>query len=242
MIYKLFKKNKYKKFALLIDPDKHNDNSIVELCMEINKSYVDIILVGGSLIHKSVDYFISVIKKHTKIPVVLFPGGILQISNMADAILLLSLISGRNPDFLIGKHVVAAPFLKKSKLEIISTGYILIESGRTTSVEYISNTKPIPANKPEIAVATAIAGEMLGNRLIYLEGGSGADSIVRLNIIRKIKKYISVPLIVGGGIKTKKQINEICKAGADILVVGTAVEKNIKNLKKLASALNDFNT
>ena len=165
----------------------------------------------------------------------------LQISNDADGILFLSLISGRNPEYLIGNHVVAAPLLKKSKLEILPTGYILIESGNLTSVEYISNTLPIPANKVDIAVATAIAGEMLGNKLIYLEAGSGAKYHVNKNIISKVKENINIPLIVGGGIKTNEEISEVCKAGADIVVIGTAIEKEPDLLKNFSEIVHSFN-
>ena len=212
--------------ALLIDPDKHTGNTLKELIEIANNSNVSFFLVGGSIIFNPVDFVIDEIKKQSNIPVILFPGSLLQISDKADGILLLSLISGRNPEYLIGNHVIAAPMLKNSNLEIISTGYILIENSKTTSVEYMSNTKPIPANKPDIAVATAIAGEMLGNKTIYLEAGSGAEQTVNSTMIEQIKANINIPLIVGGGINSAHQAAETINAGADIIVIGTAAEKN----------------
>jgi putative glycerol-1-phosphate prenyltransferase len=151
----------------------------------------------------------------------------------ADAILLLSLISGRNAELLIGQHVHAAPLLKKSKLEIIPTGYILIDGGKPTSVSYVSNTLPIPNNKPAIALCTALAGEQLGLQCIYLEAGSGAEIAVSSDLIATVRKEISVPLIVGGGIRTQEQAQLAWKAGADIIVVGSAVEKDPSFLKSL---------
>jgi putative glycerol-1-phosphate prenyltransferase len=160
----------------------------------------------------------------------------MQLSKKADAILLLSLISGRNPEYLIGNHVLAASYLKNSDLEVIPTGYILVGNGNS-SVEYISNTKPIPEDKIDIIVATAIAGELLGNSLIYLESGSGVDRPFSIDVIKEVKRNISIPLIVGGGIKTPVQINEITKAGADVVVVGNAVENNIQILESLVKAI-----
>jgi putative glycerol-1-phosphate prenyltransferase len=190
-------------------------------------------MVGGSLVSDSIDYCIDEIKKNSKLPVVLFPGSLLQISNKADAILLLSLISGRNPEYLIGNHVIASPILRKSKLEILPTGYMLVESGKVTSVQYISNTCPIPADKLDIAVATAVAGEMLGFKLIYLEAGSGAIQHVPVEMISAVKRNISVPLIVGGGIKTRSQLDNIFDAGADIVVIGNSLENNPDRLFEL---------
>ncbi len=212
--------------AILIDPDKHTSKTLKELVEIANNVNVSFFLVGGSIISNPVDFVIDEIKKQSNIPVILFPGSLLQISDKADGILLLSLISGRNPEYLIGNHVTAAPMLKKSKLEIISTGYILIENSKITSIEYMSNTKPIPANKPDIAVATAIAGEMLGNKAIYLEAGSGAEQAVNSTMIEQIKANINIPLIVGGGINSAHQATETINAGADIIVIGTAAEKN----------------
>jgi putative glycerol-1-phosphate prenyltransferase len=222
-------------FALLIDPDKYSTNSLIATLFAADDSGADIILVGGSLVSDRIDSTIELIKQNTNIPVVLFPGSLMQLSKKADAVLLLSLISGRNPDYLIGNHVLAASYLKQSGLEIIPTGYILIGNG-SSSVEYISNTKPIPEDKIDIIIATAIAGELVGNKLIYLESGSGADSPFNTEIIKEVKRNISIPLIVGGGIKTPEQINEITKAGADVVVVGNAIENNVQILDSLVRA------
>jgi len=226
-------KNSARKVAVLIDPDKCNSNSIsrtVEIC---EKCGIIFIMVGGSLVSDSIDDCIKEIKKKSNLPVVLFPGSLLQISNKADAILLLSLISGRNPEYLIGNHVIASPILKKSKLEIIPTGYVLVESGKVTSVQYISNTCPVPAEKIDIAVATAVAGEMLGLKLIYLEAGSGALHHVPINMISEVKKNISIPLVVGGGIKSQSQLENIFNAGADLVVIGNSLENDPDKLFEL---------
>ena len=243
MIYKkiLNNYNKGKKqLALLIDPDKYTSAGLKKTINDANKANVDFILVGGSLMFHNHVNVISHIKSETKIPVILFPGSLLQISPDADAILFLSLISGRNPDFLIGNHVVAAPLLKKSKIEIIPTGYILVEGGRTTSVEYMSNTKPIPGNKIDIAVATALAGEMSGHKLIYIEAGSGAEIPVTSEIMTAVKKNIAIPLIVGGGIRTNDSLKKACKAGADIIVIGTAFETNTSSIETFSKIIHEF--
>lgn len=233
------KQNK-KQLALLIDPDKHNTQSLIEVAQKAKENKVDFILIGGSIISNSIEEAIETVKKNCTIPVVLFPGSLLQVSNKADGILLLSLISGRNPDFLIGNHVVAAPLLKKSSLEILSTGYILINSGVSTSVAYMSNSTPIPYDKSAIAVATAIAGEMLGHKLIYLEAGSGAPKPVDTKMVKQVKQNINVPLIVGGGISTKKDLISICDAGADVIVIGTAFEKNLNLLKEFSEVIQNY--
>ncbi|RLD62820.1 MAG: geranylgeranylglyceryl/heptaprenylglyceryl phosphate synthase [Bacteroidetes bacterium] len=234
------KKNKKKQLALLIDPDKQNTQSLIEVVQKTNENKVDFILIGGSIISNSINDVIETVKKNCSIPIVLFPGSLLQVSNKADGILLLSLISGRNPDFLIGNHVVAAPLLKKSKLEILSTGYILINSGVSTSVAYMSNSTPIPYDKTDIAVATAIAGEMLGHKLIYLEAGSGAPKPVDSKMVEQVKQNINVPLIVGGGISTKNDLISICDAGADIIVIGTAFEKNLNLLNEFSEVIQNY--
>ena len=226
-----------KLFAILVDPDKHDRTSIKEIGIAAENNAVDFFLVGGSLVSGSVDDTVALIKDYTNLPVILFPGNVLQISPRADGILLLSLISGRNPEFLIGNHVIAAPVLRKTKLEIVATGYILVENGRTSSVEYMSNTKPIPSDKIDLAVATAIAGEMLGHKLIYLEAGSGAVENVNAGMIREVKSQISIPLIVGGGIHTVEQIRETYRAGADIIVVGSAIEQGPLKLEKLLNSV-----
>lgn len=223
---------KKKILALLIDPDETEADRITVLMKQASDSGVSLILVGGSLVNEPIDLLITKIKDQISAPVVLFPGNPSQLSNKADGLLLLSLISGRNPEFLIGNHVIAARFLKNSPLEIIPTGYMLVENGSISSVEYMSNTKPLPRDKPEIAVSTAIAGEMLGLKLIYLEGGSGAKKIIPPGLISEVKKNIKVPLIVGGGIKHPDDLSRVFDAGADIAVVGNAAERDPRILKK----------
>ena len=218
--------NQRKMVALLIDPDKHTIDSLIHVVRIADEAGVGFILYGGSIISNHLPHSIETIKQHTDRPVFLFPGSLLQLSYHADGIFLLSLISGRNPEMLIGNHVQAAPFLKKSKMEIIPVGYMLMGQGGQTSVEYMSQTMPIPAEKDDIAIATAIAGEMLGLKAIYLEAGSGAMHHVAPKTVAGIKENISVPLIVGGGIRTPQQAETLFTAGADVVVVGTAAEQN----------------
>lgn len=223
-----------KQIAVLIDPDKTDAKKLVKTIQQAELAKVDFYLVGGSLLLKNnLDEIIAIIKKNSKKKVYLFPGNPSQISAKADGILLLSLISGRNAELLIGNHVLAAPILKQSKLTIISTGYMLIESGTQTTVSYISNTTPIPANKPAIAACTALAGEQLGLKTIYLEAGSGAQNSVSKEIIKAVKKQINIPLIVGGGIRSIEQIETAFLAGADVVVIGTAIENDIKFLEEI---------
>jgi phosphoglycerol geranylgeranyltransferase len=172
--------------------------------------------------------------------VLLFPGNLLQLSGKADGILLLSLLSGRNPEYLIGNHVLASRFLKRSGIEIIPTGYLLIDGHHLSSVEYVSNTRPIPSEKTDIIVATALAGEQLGLRLIYLEAGSGADTRVREEIVSRVRDTIAIPLIVGGGIKTPEDIRALYKAGANGVVVGSAIEEDYTILPSLAAVRDEF--
>ncbi len=239
-IYQNIIKKNQKKIAVLIDPDKTDKSYIGETILMAIKAKVDFFLIGGSLISKYPDHFVQELKQNSDIPVILFPGSLLQFSAKADAILFLSLISGRNPELLIGNHVSIAPLLKKSKMEVLPTGYMLISTGKSTSVEYISNTFPIPANKTDIAVATAVAGELLGLKLIYLEAGSGADYPVPAEMIRRVKQNIDIPLIVGGGLKTEDQIKNVCESGADIVVVGNALEKDNNKIKKMADIVHGF--
>ena len=215
-----------KSIALLLDPDKAKGDSLKKILGIAAESNTDYILTGGSLTFNSIDILIDEVRKLSKIPVVLFPGNLLQLTLKADIILLLSLISGRNPELLIGNHVTAAPVLKNAREKLISVGYILISCGNRTSVEYISQTESIPSDKPEIAAATAIAGEMLGLKMIYLEAGSGATNPVPVSIIRAVRKNVSIPVAVGGGIKNKKEIEGIFKAGADLIILGNGCEKN----------------
>jgi putative glycerol-1-phosphate prenyltransferase len=231
---------KQKKLAVLIDPDKVNDADLQNISEKINAAKVDFVFVGGSLmVHHNFENTIHQLKKQVNCPVIIFPGHPMQVSAQANAILLLSLISGRNADLLIGQHVHAAPLLKQSGLEIMPTGYILIDGQLPTTVSYISNTQPIPSNKPEIAACTALAGEMLGLRNIYLEAGSGAKSSVPLTTIKAVKAALSIPLIVGGGIKTPEQAQAICAAGADIIVVGSAIEQDVSLIDALAVAVHE---
>ena len=215
-----------KSIALLLDPDKAKGDSLTRILENANRCNTDYIFAGGSLTFNSIDNLINEIRKNSSIPVVLFPGNLLQLTLNADIILLLSLISGRNSELLIGNHVIAAPFLKDVKEKLISVGYILIGNGHKTSVEYISQTESIPSDKPEIAVATALAGEMLGLKMIYLEAGSGASRHVPVNLIKSVRQNITIPLAVGGGISDKEQVEEVFKAGADLIVLGNSVEKN----------------
>ena len=228
--------NNKKLFALLIDPDQHTTESLTNLSKNADELGVDLIFVGGSLLNNDIDKSFELIKKNTTIPALLFPGSLLQITNKADGILLLSLISGRNSDLLIGNHVIASARIKRSNLEVLPTGYILIEGGKSTSVEYMSNTKPIPAEKIDIAVATAMAGEMLGLKYIYLEAGSGAKTSINIKIIKGVKENISIPLIIGGGIKTPNDVKSAFNAGADIIVVGNVIEQNPEILPELVKA------
>jgi putative glycerol-1-phosphate prenyltransferase len=224
-----------KQLALLIDPGKKSDKDLATTISLANTCNVDYIFVGGSLISEDIDSTVSFVKQNSNIPVVIFPGSIMQISKEADALLLLSLISGRNPDLLIGSHVIAAPYLKKTGVEIISTGYILVGTGETTTVEYMSNTRAIPSKKHDIVVATAMAGEMLGLKLIYLEAGSGAGQVIDHELINKTRNSIDLPIIVGGGIRTAYDMHQAFQAGADIVVIGTVIEQHTESLQLFAN-------
>lgn len=212
-----------KSLAVLIDPDK--TRMLPELLTQAAQAEVDFFLIGGSLLHTAaVDTCIAAVKTASKVPVILFPGNALQLSANADALLLLSVISGRNAELLIGKHVAAAPQIKSSGLEVLSTGYMLVETGRPTTVHYMSQTIPLPAHKPEIAACTAMAGEQLGLSLLYLEAGSGADAPVPAEVIRAVSASTTIPLLAGGGIRTPEQAAQSCAAGADVIVVGNILE------------------
>lgn len=231
-----------KRFALLVDPDKYDDRALDALIVFINQHPPDLLLVGGSILFKPIDITVTALKLGTHPPVFIFPGNVIQLSDRADGILFLSLISGRNSEFLIGNHVLAAPHLNRSGIEVIPTGYMFIENGKSTSVEYMSNTRPIPAGKPEIAVATAMAGEMLGLKTIYLEAGSGAAKTVGLEMIRAIRKKISLPLIVGGGITSVNSAREVYDAGADMIVVGTVLEQQPEMVKEFCALREELNS
>ncbi|MBS1599414.1 MAG: geranylgeranylglyceryl/heptaprenylglyceryl phosphate synthase [Bacteroidetes bacterium] len=232
------KKNGQKSFAVLIDPDKVDAKKIDALTAMALQAKVDYLLVGGSLvISNHLDEVVTQIKKNCDIPIILFPGTPSQVSRYADGLLYLSLISGRNPELLIGQHVISAPFVKKSGLEIISTGYMLIDGGAPTTVSYISNAIPIPSDKNEIAICTAMAGEMLGMKLIYMDAGSGAKRAVSEEMIAAVSANIEVPLVVGGGIRNPEKAYLNCKAGADLIVVGNAIEKDGLLIKEMADAV-----
>ncbi len=226
-IQKSSKKGK-KILAVLLDPDKTSVQKIPSILKRIIKLKADFIFVGGSFVKNgTTDLFVKKLKTHTKIPIVLFPGDYSQVTNNADALLFLSLLSGRNPEYLIEQQIKAVPYLKNSTLEIIPTGYILIDGGTHSSVLKISNTLPIPQENTELVVATAIAGLYKGKQLIYLEAGSGAKNPVNLNLIRNVKQQISIPVIVGGGIKSIRQLKMTFNSGADIVVIGNAFENNL---------------
>ena len=228
------KKNNKKIISILIDPDKTTEDKLTSTIKLCNSNKIDLIFFGGSLINSTTsEHYLRLIKKNSKIPIILFPGTNTKISNGADGFLLLSLISGRNPNFLIGKHVEEAFKLKKSSLEIIPTGYILVGNEKNTAVSYISNTTPIPSEQHDIGAATAIAGELLGFQLIYLEAGSGSNNCVNENMILNVSKNIDCPLIVGGGLNTIEKIELAFKNGADIVVIGNAVEKNQNILNQI---------
>jgi phosphoglycerol geranylgeranyltransferase len=230
-----------KSFAVLIDPDKVNDSNMEQLIKLSVTAQVDYFFVGGSLVISTyLDECLQLIKRSCNIPTILFPGSPSQVSKYADALLYLSLISGRNAELLIGQHVVSAPFVKKSGLEIMSTGYMVIDGGAPTTVSYISNASPIPADKNEIAMCTAMAGEMLGMSLIYMDAGSGAKRAITESMIEKVAQSIDVPLIVGGGIIEPEKAYLNCKAGADVIVVGNAIEKDAALIKEMAAAVHSI--
>jgi phosphoglycerol geranylgeranyltransferase len=232
-----------KSIAVLIDPDKVQKTSDLDPLIRLaTENCVDYFFVGGSLVTtQNLGEVIRAIKEVATIPVVLFPGSVQQIDPAADGILFLSLISGRNPDLLIGQHVIAAPILKNSKLEVLSTGYMLINSGKTSSVAYISNTTPIPEDKYSLAASTAMAGEMLGLKLIYLDAGSGAEREVSKKMISTVRKSIDTPLIVGGGINTAQKALNAFEAGADLIVIGNALEKDPQVLTEISEKVYDWN-
>jgi putative glycerol-1-phosphate prenyltransferase len=237
------KTNGQKSFAVLIDPDKVTVEKIDELTALASEAQVDYLLVGGSLVVTNrLDEVVQQIKKNCDIPVILFPGSPSQITPYADALLYLSLISGRNAELLIGQHVISAPFVKQSRLEIISTGYMVIDGGAPTTVSYISNAAPIPADKNEIAMCTAMAGEMLGMKLIYMDAGSGAKRPITESMIEKVAQVIEVPLVIGGGILDPEKAYRNCKAGADMIVIGNAIEKDASLIKEMSAAIHSVPT
>ncbi|MCX6273352.1 MAG: geranylgeranylglyceryl/heptaprenylglyceryl phosphate synthase [Bacteroidetes bacterium] len=227
-----------KLFAVLLDPDKYDEPHLSDTLKKCEEAEVDLLLAGGSLLmHHRLDAFVNQVKEESCLPLVLFPGDLTQISPQADAILFLSLISGRNPEMLIGRHVLAAPRLKETSLEIIPTGYMLIGNDARTTAHYMSNTFPIPEDKEDVAMCTAMAGNMLGMRLIYMDAGSGARHTVSPGMITRVKQHITVPLVIGGGIRTAGTAFELAKAGADVLVAGNALENDNGLISQLAKAI-----
>lgn len=227
-----------KQIAVLIDPDKHEPSEFDAIAKRMSVYDIDYFFIGGSLLSKDLlEECLTAFKNVTNIPLIIFPGGIMQVHKKADAILFLSLVSGRNPELLIGKHVESVPYILDAKIEAISTAYLIIEGGRITTAQYISNTLPIPADKPEIASLTAKAGELLGMKQVYLDAGSGALNSVPPKMIKTVKKAIQVPLIVGGGIRSAKEAKEKFDAGADLIVVGTILEEDESILKELISVI-----
>lgn len=226
-----------KQLAVLIDPENQGTDKYRFLINLLETHVPDFVFVGGSITSASIDAAVVDVRKHCDCPVLLFPGNASQFSSKADALLYLSLISGRNPDYLIGQHVQSSMQIKASGIRVIPTGYILIESGCTTSVEYISGTKPIPRLKTAIAVATAMAGKFLGLQTIYLEAGSGAQNRVPDEMIAAVKKNVDLPLIVGGGLRSAKDIVSVAEAGADVIVVGNILEQNPSLLPEFLEAL-----
>jgi len=245
-IYNFITSNKQKGkklFAVLIDPDKQSANDLAKIVEKAVVAKVDLFFVGGSLLtNGNFATCISTIKHNCSIPVVIFPGNSMQVNKDADGILFLSLISGRNPDMLIGNQVISAPLLKNSNLEVLPTGYILIDSGKPTTVSYMSNTTPIPHDKNDVAMCTAMAGEMLGLKLIFMDGGSGATNPISESMINMVSQAIDAPLIIGGGICDGEKAIANCNAGADIIVVGNSIEKKPNLLEEIAQSIQYFNT
>jgi phosphoglycerol geranylgeranyltransferase len=225
-------------FAVLADPDKVSPAEMQYLAELCNEAGVDYLLIGGSLlVANQVEACIQRFKAESDIPVILFPGSPAQVTPYADALLYLSLISGRNPELLIGQHVVSAPAVKASGLEVISTGYMVIDGGSPTTVSYMSHSAPIPANKPDIALCTAWAGEMQGKHILYMDSGSGARVPISEEMIHKVAAHTSIPLFVGGGIHTPEKVYANCKAGATVVVVGNAIERDPLLIRDLAQAV-----
>jgi len=225
-----------KLLAVLIDPDKMTIEMVSNFITKVNNSIATHIFVGGSTVEESAtEKLVAEIKKHTTLPIVLFPGDVSQITNKADALLFLSLISGRNPDYLIGKHVASVSKLRKMHLEVLPTGYLLIENGKETAVQKVTNTKPMSLEHIQSIVDTAKAGELLGMKLIYIEAGSGALHPIPSEIIKRVKNELDIPLIVGGGIRTKEQLLLAYDSGADLVVIGTAIENDESFFEELKS-------
>lgn len=232
------KETKQKSFAVLIDPDSVSLKQIEQVAKQCNDAKVGYVFIGGSLMTSNhLDQCIIRFKECSDIPVLLFPGSPSQVSKEADALLYLSLISGRNPELLIGAHVVSAPNVKASGLEVISTGYIVVDGGAPTTVSYMSHSAPVPHDKNDIAVCTALAGEFQGKNIIYMDAGSGAKNPISEGMIKSVAAQVSLPIVVGGGIITPEKAYNNCKAGADVIVVGNAIEKNPELIAEISSAI-----
>jgi phosphoglycerol geranylgeranyltransferase len=235
--FSLLKKQHKSAFAVLADPDKIAPNDMQHLASLCNDAGVDFLFLGGSLLMvQQVEACLLKFKANSNIPVILFPGSPIQFTPLADAILYLSLVSGRNPDLLIGQHVISAPLIRNSGIEVISTAYMLIDGGVPTTVSYMSNSLPIPSNKPDIALSTAWAAELQGKHIIYMDAGSGAKRPVSSQMIEKVSRNTELPLIIGGGIQNAEQVYQNCLSGAQIVVVGNAIEKDPFLIKDLAAA------
>jgi len=213
-------------YFVLIDPDKKNHVNIEKFVQTANESDVDALLVGGSLMMDAGNHHrVAKIKKYAKMPIIFFPGGVTQLNGYYDAMFFMSILSGRNPHYLIGEQVIAAPIVKDIGIETIPMGYLLLDGGTTTTVEFMSSTKPIPMGRPDISVAHALAAQYLGMRFVYLEAGSGAKNSVSIETVEAVKNQIEIPIIVGGGIKTPKSAEKRIKAGASFIVTGTVTEE-----------------
>lgn len=230
------KKEGKKAFAVLIDPDDIQPEKIVELAKRCNAAQVDLVLFGGSLmLSDHMELCINAFKSVSAIPVILFPGSPAQVCKAADALLFLSLVSGRNAELLIGQQVVSAPIVKASGLEVLSTGYILVDGGVPTTVSYMSHSAPVPRNKPDIALCTAWAAELMGQSIIYMDAGSGAQYPISTEMIRKVSSNIEIPLIIGGGIKDVQGVRDAFEAGAQVVVVGNAIEKDFSLVEEMSA-------
>lgn len=230
-----------KQLAFLIDPDKFSWEMLPKLQSIVEKAKPDLLFVGGSLVSVEIGAFVKKLKQYISLPVILYPGSSSQMCDEVDAVLFISLISGRNPEFLISHHVAVAPQIKAKGIEAISTGYILVDGGSQTSVQYMSQTQPIPADKKDIAVATALAGQYLGMKLIYLDAGSGAKNPISKEMITAVSNAIDVPLLVGGGLKTTNDVKAACESGADIVVVGNIFEKDLSLINDFCDIVHQFN-
>jgi phosphoglycerol geranylgeranyltransferase len=230
-----------KMIAVLLDPDKCSGGVLAATISVLKTSVPDFIFVGGSHTLTSSDLFIDLLREETKTTIVQFPGNASQFSTKADAILYLSLLSGRNAEFMIGQHITSSVAIKKSGIEAIPTAYILIDGGKPSSVEYISNTRPIPNDKKDIVLSTAVAGELLGMRLVYLEAGSGANTAVPVEVIEHVSMGLSLPLIVGGGIKTTEQMTAAFDAGADLVVIGNLFETEMNKIAEFVECARMYN-